>query len=90
MSRRTRIERSGGGVVQFGPGSYGAFWRGRRLAICPTLAEARERLWNAPGGIVDELMDRQAELMTQRWAIRRARLALIAAGVSDEEAGGTP
>jgi hypothetical protein len=55
------------------------------------LDDARERLWNAPGGIVDELMARQAELMAQRWAIRRARLALQAAGVSsDEGAGGTP
>jgi hypothetical protein len=90
MSRHTRIERSGGGVVQFGPGSYGAIWRGRKLAVCPTLAEARDRLWNAPGGIVDELMERHYQLLAQRWAIRRARLALQAAGVSDEEAGGTP
>lgn len=82
--RKYQIERSGGGCVQFGPGSYGAVWRGQQLGIATTLAEARDILWNAPGGIVDELLHRQAVLLAQRQAARALARALQAAGVASD------
>lgn len=80
MKRNLQIERSGGGVIHYGPRSYGAVWRGQQLGLAPTLTEARDILWNAPGGIVDELIHRQHVLLFQREAARALARALKAEG----------
>jgi hypothetical protein len=74
MKRRNQIER--GGVVCFSPGSYGAIWRGQQVGWASNLADARQALWHAPGGIVDELLHRQAQLLQQRRAARALARAL--------------
>jgi hypothetical protein len=80
VRRKHQIERSGGGVIHYGPGSYGAVWRGEQLGLASTLAEARGILWNAPGGIVDELIHRQHVLLLQREMAR-----VLARALRDED-----